>query len=277
RLHIKGGRVVNADCSVDADVYIENGLIVKVGKNLDVPGGTRVVDASGKLVMPGGIDTHTHMQLPFMGTFAVDDFYVGTKAAIAGGTTMIIDFVLDQKGVSLIEAYDKWRGWADPKVCCDYSFHIAVTWWSPQVKSEMAELAKNRGINSFKMFMAYKDVFMLDDSELYEVYKNCRELGALAMMHAENGHVIQHEQERMLNLGITGPEGHALCRPEDVEAEATGRAIMIANRLNCPMYIVHVMSKSSADVIVQARKQGNCCRHNVMLISSVMLKNCTLL
>uniref|UniRef100_H2ZLB7 dihydropyrimidinase n=1 Tax=Ciona savignyi TaxID=51511 RepID=H2ZLB7_CIOSA len=257
RLHIKGGRVVNADCSVDADVYIENGLIVKVGKNLDVPGGTRVVDASGKLVMPGGIDTHTHMQLPFMGTFAVDDFYVGTKAAIAGGTTMIIDFVLDQKGVSLIEAYDKWRGWADPKVCCDYSFHIAVTWWSPQVKSEMAELAKNRGINSFKMFMAYKDVFMLDDSELYEVYKNCRELGALAMMHAENGHVIQHEQERMLNLGITGPEGHALCRPEDVEAEATGRAIMIANRLNCPMYIVHVMSKSSADVIVQARKQGN--------------------
>ncbi|XP_002120485.3 dihydropyrimidinase [Ciona intestinalis] len=257
RLLIKGGRVVNADCSVDADVFVENGIISKVGKNLEVPGGTRVVDAVGKLVMPGGIDTHTHMQLPFMGTFAVDDFYIGTKAAIAGGTTMILDFVLDQKGVSLLEAYDKWRGWADAKVCCDYSLHMAVTWWSPQVKLEMAEIAKNRGINSFKMFMAYKDVFMLDDNDLYEVYKNCREIGALAMMHAENGHVIDNEQKRMLELGITGPEGHAMCRPEEVEAEATGRAVMIANQLNCPMYIVHVMSKSSANVIVEARKRGN--------------------
>nr|CAB3239901.1 dihydropyrimidinase [Phallusia mammillata] len=257
RLLVKGGKVVNADQSFEADVYIENGIISQVGKNLSTPGGTKVVDATGKLVMPGGIDTHTHMQLPFMGTFAVDDFYTGTKAAISGGTTMIIDFVLDQKGVSLLEAYDKWKGWADPKVCCDYSFHVAVTWWSPQVSEELLELVTNRGVNSFKMFMAYKDVFMLGDADLYEVYKRCRDIGALAMMHAENGDVIAHEQKRMLDLGITGPEGHEMCRPEDVEAEATNRAVMIANRVNCPMYIVHVMSKASADVIVEARRRGN--------------------
>jgi len=257
RILIKGGKVVNSDRTFDSDVYIENGLISQVGKNLEIPGGTEVIDATGKLVMPGGIDTHTHMQLPFMGTQAIDDFYTGTKAAISGGTTMIIDFVLDQKGVSLIDAYHKWKSWADPKVCCDYSFHIAVTWWSPQVREEMAVLVRDYGMNSFKMFMAYKDVFMLDDAELYEVYQQCRNIGAIAMMHAENGHIIHHESKRMLELGITGPEGHELCRPESVEAEAVNRAITLSHTVNCPMYIVHVMSKSSADVIAEARKKGN--------------------
>jgi len=257
KIHIKGGKVVNANFSFLSDVYIEDGIIKQVGSNLDIPEGARVIDATNKLVIPGGIDTHTHMQLPFMGTFAIDDFYTGTRAAVSGGTTMIIDFILDQKGVSLLEAYDKWRGWADPKVCCDYSFHCAITWWSPQVSEEMKIMCEERGVNSFKMFMAYKDVFMLGDKELYEVYKRVRDLGCLAMMHAENGDVIVHEQERIKKLGIMGPEGHELCRPESVEAEAVGRACMIAHIVNCPMYIVHVMSKSSADVIRDARKNGN--------------------
>jgi len=257
KLFIKGGKIVNADISFISDVYIEDGKIQQIGKNLTVPDGAQVIDATGKLVMPGGIDTHTHMQFPFMGTKAIDDFYTGTKSALSGGTTMIIDFVLDQKGKSLLEAYEKWRNWADPQVCCDYSFHVGVTWWGPEVSKEMEELVSNHGVNSFQMFMAYKDVFLLEDSELYEVYKRCRDIGALAMMHAENGHVIEREQERMKKLGINGPEGHELCRPEKVEAEAVGRAIMISNIVNCPMYIVRVMSKSSADVISEAKKQGN--------------------
>lgn len=247
---------MNEDRMFLADVYIEDGQIKQVGGGLEVPHDAKIVDASGKLVIPGGIDTHTHMQLPFMGTVAVDDFYIGTKAALAGGTTMILDFVIPQRGESLIGAYEKWRQWADEKVCCDYSFHVAVTWWNEKVKDEMRVLTTERGINSFKAFMAYKGVFQLSDAELYHVFKNCRELGALAQVHAENGDLIHEGSKNMIAMGITGPEGHQLCRPEQVEAEATHRAIVIADQVNCPMYIVHVMSKSAADVISDSRKKG---------------------
>ncbi|CAG2222629.1 DPYS [Mytilus edulis] len=172
-----------------------------------------------------------------------------------------VDFVLDQKNVSLLEAYDKWRNWADSKVCCDYALHSCVTWWSPEVAKEMDILCKEKGINSFKMFLAYKDVFMLEDNELYEVFKRCRELGALGMVHAENGHLIAEKSSEMIQHGITGPEAHEMCRPEEVEAEATNRAITLANQANCPLYIVHVMSKSAAKVVTKARRQGEQALH----------------
>ncbi|XP_030639226.1 dihydropyrimidinase isoform X1 [Chanos chanos] len=256
RILIKGGKVVNEDCSEISDVYIEDGVIQAVGPNLQMTEGVQVIDATEKLVLPGGIDTHTHMELAFMGTKAVDDFHIGTKAALAGGTTMILDFVIPQKGGSLLEAYEKWRNTADPKVCCDYSLHVAVTWWDDSVKKEMEALVREKGVNSFKMFMAYKDVFMLQDHQLYAAFSQCKELGAIAQVHAENGDLIAEGAKRMLSLGITGPEGHELCRPEEVEAEATQRAITIANAVNCPLYVVHVMSKSAAKVVAGARRNG---------------------
>ena len=257
RILIKGGTVVNATGSEVADVYIEDRLIKQVGTSLDIPGGTRIIDATGKLVMPGGIDTHTHCQMPFMGTKAIDDFYVGTKAALAGGTTMIIDFVIPQKGEPLREAYQKWRNWADEKVCCDYSFHMAITYWNESVREQMKTICSDEiGINSFKMFMAYKDVMMLRDNEMIEVFKTCRQIGALAQVHAENGDAIAENQQRLLDKGVTGPEGHPLSRPEEIETEAVMRACTMANQLDCPLYVVHVMSKTAADIIVQKRNNG---------------------
>ncbi|KAI5612025.1 dihydropyrimidinase, partial [Silurus asotus] len=191
RILIKGGKVVNVECSELADVFIEDGVIQAVGPELQVPmSGTRVLDARGKLLLPGGIDTHTHMELEFMGTVAVDDFRTGTEAALAGGTTMILDFVIPRKGASLLEAYERWRRIADAKVCCDYSLHVAVTWWDDSVKQEMETLVHEKGINSFKTFMAYKDVFMLRDDELYAVFSHCKDIGAIAQVHAENGDLI---------------------------------------------------------------------------------------
>ncbi|XP_022094050.1 dihydropyrimidinase-like isoform X2 [Acanthaster planci] len=256
RILIKGGKVVNADHSFHADVYIEDGTIRQVGKDLITPGGAKVLDAKGKLIIPGGIDTHTHMQMPFMGTVAIDDFYQGTKAALAGGTTMIIDHCLPQKGEPLLEAYEKWRGWADPKVCCDYSLHVGVTWWGDGVAEDIATLCQEKGVNSFKMFMAYKGVFMLSDDELYKSFSIIKENGALALMHAENGDIIDENTKKMQSLGITGPEGHLQSRPEDVEAEAVGRAICIGTQTQCPLYITKVMSKGSAEVITKARGEG---------------------
>ncbi|PRP87048.1 dihydropyrimidinase [Planoprotostelium fungivorum] len=245
---IRGGTVVNEDASSRSDVLIENGLISAVGVDLKAPEGAEIID--------GGIDTHTHCQLPFMGTVAVDDFDIGTQAAVAGGTTMLLDFVIPAKGESLVSAYHKWRAWADPKVNCDYSFHVAVTYWNEEVAKEMETLTKEHGVNSFKSFMAYKGVYQLNDGELFNVFQKCKELGALAQVHAENGDAVSEGSAKLLRLGVHGPEGHMLSRPEEVEAEATQRAVMIANRVNTPIYIVHVMSKAAAEVIVQNRREG---------------------
>ncbi|XP_011298465.1 dihydropyrimidinase isoform X2 [Fopius arisanus] len=256
RLLIKNGKVVNEDEMTDADVYIEDGVIKQLGRNLIIPGGTRTIDARGKYIMPGGIDPHTHFELELMGAKSVDDFYRGTKAAIAGGTTMIMDFVIPSKGETLLEAYERYRATADEKVCCDYGLHVAITSWSPRIKEEMATLVQEHGVNSFKMFMAYKDLFMLHDEELIEAFSMCKNLGAVAMVHAENGDIIAANTKKLLEAGVTGPEGHEMSRPEEVEAEATNRACMIANQVNCPLYVSGVMSKSTADVISGKRADG---------------------
>ncbi len=252
---IKGGTVVTADNETRADVYIEGDTIKAIGPDLDAPAGARVIDAGGCYVMPGGIDPHTHMELPFMGTTASEDFFTGTSAAAAGGTTMIIDFAIPNPGQRLIEAYDQWRSWAE-KAACDYSFHVAVTWWDETVHADMATLANERGVNSFKHFMAYKGAIMCDDEVLVNSFSRAAELGALCTVHAENGELVWQLQKRIFEKGITGPEGHPLSRPPEVEGEAANRAIRIAEVLGVPLYLVHTSCEDALEAVTRARLEG---------------------
>ena len=206
-LLIRGGTVVNADQSQRADVLCDGGVIRAVGPDLQAPAGAEVVDAGGALVLPGGIDPHTHMQLPFMGTVAVDDFYDGTCAGLAGGTTTIIDFVIPDPQEPLLTAFRKWRGWAE-KAASDYAFHVAVTWWDESVHRDMGTLVKDEGVTSFKHFMAYKNAIMCDDETLVNSFKRALELGAIPTVHAENGELVYLLQAEVAKMGITGPEGH---------------------------------------------------------------------
>lgn len=252
---IKGGTVVTADHTFKSDVYCEDGKIVAVGENLDVPASAEVVNADGQYVMPGGIDPHTHMQFPFMGTVASDDFYTGTAAALAGGTTSIIDFVIPQPGQRLLDAYHQWQEWAE-KAATDFTFHVAITWWDESVHDDMETLVREHGVNSFKHFMAYKNAIMADDETLVNSFRRCVELGAMPTVHAENGELVYQLQQEMLKKGITGPEAQPLSRPPFVEGEAANRAIQVAQAMHTPLYIVHVSCKDSLDAIARARAEG---------------------
>ncbi len=256
-LLIKGGTVVNADHQRRADVLCVDGLIAAVGDASlwSLPAQTEVVDAGGLYVMPGGIDPHTHMNFPFMGTTTVDDFYSGTAAALAGGTTTIIDFVIPNPQQPLMEAYQQWRGWAE-KAACDYSFHVAITWWDESVREDMGRLVQQEGVNSFKHFMAYKNAIMCDDETLMNSFRRCLELGAMPTVHAENGEMVYLLQQEMLKQGITGPEAHPLSRPPEVEGEAANRAITVASIMGVPIYVVHVSCRESAEAIARARGRG---------------------
>ncbi|MEZ4445302.1 MAG: dihydropyrimidinase [Polyangiaceae bacterium] len=254
-LIIRGGTVVTAERQFRADVLCADGKIVAVGEDLEVPAGAEVVDAGGAYVLPGGIDPHTHMQLPFMGTVASEDFYTGTCAGFAGGTTMIIDFVIPDPKEPLLAAYQKWRGWAE-KAAGDYSFHVAVTWWDESVHADMGTLCREHGVNSFKHFMAYKNAIMCDDEVLVNSFTRARELGALCTVHAENGELVYRLQKEIFDKGITGPEGHPLSRPPEVEGEAANRAIRIAEVLGVPLYVVHTSCIDALEALTRAQLEG---------------------
>ncbi|PKO59519.1 MAG: dihydropyrimidinase, partial [Betaproteobacteria bacterium HGW-Betaproteobacteria-18] len=194
-------------------------------------------------------------QLPFMGTVASEDFYSGTAAAMAGGTTTIIDFVIPAPKQRLMDAYRQWREWAQ-KSASDYSFHVAVTWWDQSVHDDMGTLVREEGVNSFKHFMAYKNAIMADDEIMYQSFNRALALGAMPTVHAENGELVYQLQRKLLAEGITGPEGHPLSRPPAAEGEAASRAIRFAEVIGVPLYIVHVSCKDALDEIIRARNAG---------------------
>lgn len=249
---IKNGTIVTADLTYTADIKIDGGKIVEIGPNLS---GDETLDATGCYVMPGGIDPHTHLEMPFMGTYSSDDFESGTRAALSGGTTMVVDFALPSPGQSLLEALTMWDN-KTSRANCDFSFHMAITWWSEQVFNEMQTIVQDKGINTFKHFMAYKGALMVDDDEMFHSFQRCAELGALPLVHAENGDIVAQMQAKLLADGNNGPEAHAYSRPAAVEGEATNRAIIIADMAGSPLYVVHTSCEQAHEAIRRARQNG---------------------
>jgi len=254
---LKGGIIVNSDQSFVGDVLIEGDLITKVSRIpiINAPLNAKVIDATGKYVLPGGIDTHVHLELPFMGTVSKDDFETGTRAALAGGTTMVMDFAIPAPNGDHLAIFEEYKGKAAARAVCDYAFHIGIVRYDDTVKKQMEQLAEN-GVNSFKFFMAYKGAFMLEDQYLFDAFTTAKNIGAISMVHAENGELVVKGQQRMLELGISGPEGHPLSRPAEVEAEAVHRASVLAHQAGAPLYIVHVMSKAAMEEVRRAKEKG---------------------
>jgi dihydropyrimidinase len=251
---IKNGNVITAVDNYFADVLVEDGKVSVIGAKLSMEA-DKVIDASGKIVIPGGIDPHTHMELPFGGTFASDDFRTGTIAAAHGGTTTIIDFAVQYHGESLLQAVDNWHKKAEGKTAVDYGFHLITTDLPDERVPEMRQLI-NEGVMSFKLFMAYPGVFLVDDATIFRAMKNAGEAGGLICMHAENGIVINEIIKHALAEGKTAPKYHALTRPTKAEAEGVHRAIAIAEMADAPVYIVHLSCADALEEVREARDAG---------------------
>jgi dihydropyrimidinase len=253
---IKGGKVVSATATKLADVLIEGETIAQVAPGID-PAGRAVVDATGMLILPGGIDVHTHLDMPFGGTMSADDYEWGTRAAAIGGTTTVIDFAIQSMGKPMTEAFKTWRGKSAGKACIDYGLHMIVTdlgpndAWLDDVDTMVAE-----GISSFKIFTAYPNVLMVNDATAFKLMQRTAKLGALVCVHAENGTVIDVIVQQTLAAGNTGPLYHALSRPPETEAEAVHRVVTIAELTGANLYIVHVSCEESMEEVKAARQRG---------------------
>ena len=251
---IKNGRIITAVDDYMGDVFIENETITHIGKSLDMEA-DEILDASGKYLFPGGLDPHTHLDMPFGGTVSADDFETGTRAAAHGGTTTLIDFAIQTKGQSTLEALDTWHAKAEGKTAIDYGFHMIVTDLEDDRVHEMKMLA-DEGVTSYKLFMAYPGVLYVDDGTIYRAMRKAGENGTVVCMHAENGIVIDEIVKRALAEGKTEPKYHALTRPTRMEAEGVHRAISIAEVANVPVYIVHLSSSDALEQVMLARNRG---------------------
>ncbi len=249
-LLIKNAKIVTASEQYEADIFIDGETIHTIGPRLSIKA-DRVIDAAGRYVFPGGIDAHTHMELPFMGTQSSDDFFSGTRAGIFGGTTTIIDFAIQTQGQSLMAAFNQWREKAQKSVG-DYAFHMAVTDFNVNTRAEIKELVENHGITSFKTFMAYKGALMVDDRQMFDLMNEAHKYGAMVTAHAENGDIIDALVKDAIANGQHEPKYHALTRPPIAEAEATSRFIDLAYAGSYPCYVVHMTCKDALDRVRQA-------------------------
>lgn len=252
---IKNGRIVTAVDDYKADILVDGETISVIGASLDMEA-DKVIDASGKLVIPGGIDAHTHMDMPFGGTTSADDFQSGTLAAAHGGTTTIIDFAIQTKGESILSALDTWHEKAAGKTAIDYSFHMIVTDLPHERTGELKQLINNEGITSFKLFMAYPGVLLVDDATIFRAMRLAADHSALVCMHAENGVVINEIIDQALKDKKTAPKYHALTRPTKAEAEGVNRSIMLSEMAGSPVYIVHLSCYDALKRVIEARDLG---------------------
>lgn len=255
-LIVKGGRIFTAGDTFEKDIGIKDGKISQISSSISDTS-AKVVDATGKYVLPGLIDGHTHMEFPFMGTVTVDDFYHGTRAALGGGVTTIVDFISPAKGQNLLEAYDVWRGNADPKVVSDYALHSIIREASEENLQQVQEMVK-RGVTSFKLFMAYKGELMMEDGDLYETIKAITDAKAVVAIHAENGEIISKLTGELLAEGKNGAINHYNSRPEPLEYEAANRIAVIASTVgkNVKLYLVHTSTGKAVDIMARYRKKG---------------------
>ncbi len=252
---IANGTVVTATDTYQADVGIEGGVVRAIAQNIPKDKGKKIIDATGKLVIPGGIDVHTHLDMPFGGTTSADDFETGSRAALFGGTTTLIDFAIQYKGQSLREAWDTWMKKAESKAIGDYGFHCIIT-DLPDARMEEMNALVREGVTSFKLFMAYPGVFMLDDATIFKAMRTTAKNGAMICMHAENGGAIDVIVRQALAEGKTAPKYHALTRPTTAEAEAVSRAVALSEMAGAPLYIVHLSCNDALEKVREARDRG---------------------
>jgi dihydropyrimidinase len=254
-LLIKNADIVNADSRSRGDIYIEDETITRIGPNLEAPPGTEIIDAAGKYVFPGFIDPHVHIYLPFMATFAKDTHATASKAALVGGTTTFIEMCCPSRLDSTLEGYELWKSKAEGNSACDYTFHMSVTKFDNSTSGELREIVKD-GIASFKVFLAYKNFFGVDDGELYETLHLARQLGVIVTAHCENAELVARLQQSLLAEGKTGPEWHEPSRPESVEAEGTNHFATFLQNTGATGYVVHLSCEGALNAALAARQRG---------------------
>jgi len=255
-LLIKNATIVNADAASTGDILCQDGLISEIGPNLAAPPGAEVIDATGKYVFPGFIDPHVHIYLPFMGTFSKDDYATGSKAALMGGTTTLIEMCCPARGDDPREAIRLWKSKAEGISSCDYTFHMGVTRFDEGTAEALKAIVSEEGITSFKVFLAYKGAFGIEDAELYQTLSLAKELGVVVTAHCENADLVAETQKKLVAEGKTGPEWHEPSRPLSVEAEGCHHLMTFAELTGAEVYVVHTSCIPAVEVIVEARKRG---------------------